>query len=106
MEVSCWKWPCEPAEIISCCYLQLNGTKWQYHRDLSTLSTLPPEWVSKIEKFNETFFEEDILLGYVVIFDGSTVCSVIAIILYNKEDRIVVDFVDVDEWLRFVNSRP
>jgi len=61
----------------------------------------------KVEKFNETWTFKDIPLGYIVIYnDDGTVCSIIVIMLYNKEDRIVVDFVDVDEWLRFVNSHP
>ena len=46
-------------------------------------------------------------MGYVVIFnDDGTVCSIVAIVLYDKEDRVVVDFVDVDEWLRFIDSHP
>ena len=104
----CWKFPCEPIDILACCYLLVNG-KWQYHRDLSTLSTLlPPEWVSKIKRFHETWtFKEDIPLGYIIIYnDDGTICSILVIMLYDKEDRIVVDFIDVDEWLRFVNSRP
>jgi len=97
----CWKWPCDPIEIFSCCYLLLHG-KWQYYRDLRDL---PPEWIAKIEKFHEKL--DDITLGYVVIFnDDDTICSIIAIMLYKKEDRLIVDFIDVDEFLRLVDTPP
>jgi hypothetical protein len=101
-----WKWACEPAEVLACCYVIIYG-KWQYYREL------PPEsWKEKIEKFKETFQlrDTDVLLGYIVVFDeNDNISSVLAIVLYNGDNnpvynRATVDFIDIDEWLRFVEQ--
>jgi hypothetical protein len=83
--VSRWKWACEPAEILACCYIIIHG-KWQYYRELEL-----PEWKEKIEKFKETFQfrDTDILLGYI---DNPA---------YS---RATIDFIDINEWLRFIEQ--
>ncbi len=105
----CWKWPCEPAEILACCYVVVYDD-WRYYHDLDDVP-LPGEWREKVEKFKKTFFRDgDVLLGYIVVFDrDNNICSILAVVLYGSDNpvvkRIVVDFVDVDEWLRFIEQQ-
>ncbi len=105
--MGCWKWACDPVEIVSCCFAVVHGD-WRYYHDLNGIL---PEWKEKVEKFKTTFLRDnDVLLGYIVVFDDNgNVCSVLAVVLYGSDNpvikRIVVDFVDVDEWLRFVEQR-
>jgi hypothetical protein len=107
--MTCWKWPCEPIEILSCCYIVRYADNWQYYRydEFDKLrDMLPSEWRAKLEKFHNEFYrDDDIPLGYIVMHNNDgTICSIVALVLHGGFMTITVDFSDVDEWFKLVTS--